>query len=186
MKQYKPILKEISIPYKDELLYGTDNESDEGHKYQIFLDLDGTIADFDEYFKFIVGIYPDQYEKENGDNSIWAEINDIDHFWAKLPLIPGAEKLIRILKKYNLTILTAPSDRVSQCKSDKLQWVRKYVGGNIPVIFEKQKEKYSGKNGILIDDMLRQINNWKNKGGIGILYKSTPGVIIQLEKLNIK
>jgi hypothetical protein len=47
------------------------------------------------------------------------------------------------------------------------------------------KQKYSGENNILIDDREDNIQQWKDKGGIGILHTSTANTIKQLKDLGL-
>ena len=47
------------------------------------------------------------------------------------------------------------------------------------------KQNYSGPNKILIDDREDNIQQWKSKNGIGILFKSTDQVINELSKLGL-
>jgi 5'(3')-deoxyribonucleotidase len=174
MKRYRPLLKELN----DELF-------NKGNEYQIFCDLDGTLADFDRMFMLVSDMSGDAYEKQYGKNSIWDEVNAVDHFFFKLPLMPGADKLIRILNQYDTTVLTAPTNYVPQCKADKQAWVRKYLGGGIRVVFEKEKYKYATPHSILIDDYKKNIDPWIRAGGIGILHTGTNNTIKELAKYGV-
>ena len=49
----------------------------------------------------------------------------------------------------------------------------------------KFKQKYAGENKILIDDMERNIQQWRDKGGIGILHTSAVDTIKQLKELGL-
>jgi hypothetical protein len=47
------------------------------------------------------------------------------------------------------------------------------------------KQNYSGKNKILIDDRPDNIEQWRSKGGIGILHTSAQDTIKQLQNLGL-
>jgi hypothetical protein len=47
------------------------------------------------------------------------------------------------------------------------------------------KQLFSDKNRILIDDLAKTIDEWNAKGGIGILHTSAADTIKQLKKLGL-
>lgn len=118
--------------------------------------------------------------------------NDVD-FWKDLPFMKdGAflwESLLNVFKNNldNLFILTAPVDL--DCQKGKLLWIENNLGKEWTnkVIFEKDKWKYANKNNILIDDFEKNINPWKEHGGIGIIHdwNNSPRTIkLLLEYIN--
>ena len=79
--------------------------------YTIYLDMDGVIADFDQRFLDLSGMTPDKYKDKYGMNQFWDFIDEENkiRFWAGIPVMSGAKKLIDYVSQYDYEILTAPS-----------------------------------------------------------------------------
>ncbi len=163
--------------------------------YTIYLDMDGVIADFDQRFKDVSGMTPDEYKDEYGMKKFWNLIDKENKikFWVGIPLMPGAEKLIKYVSQYDYEILTAPSIR-KQSKIGKTVWLRKIYSNLFPnkpkINFKPAEEKHKiksilTKSDILIDDKESTIDNWNNAGGTGILYTSAKNTITQLKQIGI-
>lgn len=153
-------------------------------KYTIYCDLDGVLSDFNFPFEKYVKMPSRIFKDKHGEDAMWGKINEIDHFWLKMPLMKNANILWNYIKKYKPILLTTPAESVKQCKQDKLDWVKEKLG-NYKVIFEKNKEKYATENSILIDDREDNIADWKSRGGIGILFKNAMQVISKLKELGL-
>jgi hypothetical protein len=163
--------------------------------YTIYLDMDGVIADFDQRFIDLSGMTPNEYKDKHGMNQFWDFIDEENkvRFWAGIPVMPGAKKLIDYASQYDYEILTAPSIK-KQSRLGKMIWLRKIHSDLFPdkpkVNFKSAKEKHQikpslTKTDILIDDKQSTIDNWNNAGGIGILYTSSEDAIRQLKQLKI-
>ena len=171
-------------------------QEDLAKAYDIFVDMDGVLTDFERRFEQFAGVTPDEYTsqktiqfgKEKADEQFW---NLIDkqigvRFWAGMPWMPEGENLYKHIKKYKPTILTSPS-RDESSRIGKGVWVKRNMSG-VPVKFGYKasgKAKYAGPNKILIDDREDNIAAWKAAGGIGILFKSTEQVKNELSKLGL-
>jgi hypothetical protein len=95
------------------------------------------------------------------------------------------------IKKYNPTIISAPSDDASSRYGKRL-WVEANLDNKdnsqkVKLILAKRphKQEYSRKNRVLIDDNATTIEEWSNRGGIGILHTSAEQTINQLQQLGI-
>jgi 5'(3')-deoxyribonucleotidase len=163
--------------------------------YTIYLDMDGVIADFDQRFIDLSGITPDEYRDKYGINKFWDFIDEENkvRFWAGIPLMPGAKKLVDYVSQYDYEILTAPSIK-KQSRLGKMVWLRKIHPGLFPntpkVNFKFAKEKHQiksilTKSDILIDDRASTIDNWNSAGGTGILYTSAEDAIAQLKQIGL-
>ena len=143
---------------------------------EIYIDLDGVLADFFSEWKNITG--KNWWELNNNLLAI-QKIRDEENFWIKLPLLRNSIKLLRILKNnyqpYN--ILSSPLQNDQKCISQKKQWVKKMLKFYPPqkVVISSEKEKYAKDNlgtpNVLIDDFGLNIKKWENNGGIGIKHK---------------
>lgn len=120
----------------------------------------------------------------------WEAIKSIPKFWANLEPMPDGLALWRFIKPYDPMILSTPSKRMPTCKQEKIEWLYKHFGRNIKeihIVPREQKQNYAvtkdGKPNILIDDHVKNINEWTAKGGIGIRHINTMKTISQLRKL---
>ena len=143
---------------------------------EIYIDLDGVLADFFSEWKNITG--KNWWELDNNQLAI-QKIRDEKNFWINLPLLRNSIKLLNTLKENNhpYHILSSPLQNDQKCISQKKQWVKKMLKFYPPqqVIISSKKEKYATDNlgipNILIDDFGININKWEKKGGIGIKHK---------------
>ena len=54
------------------------------------------------------------------------------------------------------------------------------------MVERENKPDYASPTSILIDDYPKNIKEWENKGGIGIVHKSAEQTLRALEKLGVK
>ena len=171
-------------------------QEDLAKAYDIFVDMDGVLTDFERRFEQFAGVTPDEYidqktiqfGKDKANEQFW---NLIDkeigvRFWAGMPWMPEGENLYKYIKKYKPTILTSPS-RDESSRIGKGVWIKRNMSGT-PYKFGYKasgKAKHAGPNKILIDDREDNISAWKAAGGIGILFKSTEQVKNELSKLGL-
>lgn len=126
-----------------------------------------------------------------GKEEKWEAIKNVPKFWANLEPMPDGMALWRFIRPYNINILSTPSKRMPTCRQEKIEWISKHLGKNnvneIHIVPREQKQNYAvtidGKPNILIDDHLKNINEWVAKGGIGIRHINTMKTISQLRKL---
>jgi len=164
--------------------------------YDIFVDMDGVLTNFEGRFEQFAGVTPDEYisqksiqfGKDKAYEQFWDLVDEQVgvRFWAGMPWMPEGEELYKYIKKYKPTILTSPS-RNENSKIGKGVWVKRNMS-DTPLKFGYQaqgKARFAGPNKILIDDRTDNISAWKAAGGIGILFKSTEQVKNELSKLGL-
>jgi hypothetical protein len=159
-------------------------QEDTAKGYSLYVDLDGVLCDFDGRFRQLSGgISFEKYAELYNDNEAWKIISDEGYkFWAFLNWTKDGKELWKSIKKYTPIILSAPSqDPISLV--GKKAWVKSHIG-NPKAIYvpAKLKQEYADKNSILIDDYDKNINQWRGKGGIGILHKNTKDTLKELNK----
>ncbi|MBP7435362.1 MAG: hypothetical protein KA799_04350, partial [Bacteroidales bacterium] len=76
---------------------------------------------------------------------------------------------------------TSMTKIATECKE---QWIKKELGLNVEYYLTTRKEKqnFSAHDHILIDDMKKNIEEWTQRGGIGVLHTSTKQTINELQK----
>ena len=162
--------------------------------YEIYCDMDGVLVDFDEGYKELTGIET-KSPKVQISSVFWntfrrglenKKMNEKD-FWANLKWITEeGNKLWEYIKKYNPNILSAPSSNPSS-EEGKLEWINKNLT-NVKEIFlvpANEKQEFAKPKAILIDDRTSNIEQWRAKGGIGILHTSANETIKQLKELGL-
>jgi hypothetical protein len=158
-------------------------EEVENSKYTIYCDLDGVLVDFDKGYKELTGKLP----KEAGDGAeFWEPIHKAGAaFWIRLKWMSDGKELWNYIEQYKPTLLSAPSQEESS-KIGKRVWRKNTLPDTKMILTPARfKQKYSGENNILIDDREDNIQQWKDKGGIGILHTSTENTIKQLKDLGL-
>ena len=159
-------------------------------KAEIYVDMDGVLADFFGVWTKMVGV------------KNWKEVKDVDSaldmirnqkdFWINLPLTSNATKLLNSIKKVkgNYTILSSPLPDDPNSEPQKREWVKKMLSSFAPkrVIITHNKSAYAkqpdGTPNILIDDYGDNISKWESAGGVGIQHsdKSADNTVKRLEE----
>lgn len=156
----------------------------------IFVDLDGVLADFDFRFKELWG----KSCREIGDVEMWKRITHYEQsgntWFLDLPKMPDADKLWKFINNIpNVTIyiLTATGHDIIEHGKQKRLWVKKHFKVSEKDIFvvpkSEAKAVHADAESILIDDAPRSIDAWVGMGGIGILYTSLDDTIEKLKEL---
>lgn len=163
------------------------NEAEES-QYEIFCDMDGVLCDFVQQWKdYHKGESPDDMRHRIGKPAFDDILNGMDRkFWNTMKWMPGMQRVWNVISRYGARILSAPADNPDS-PAGKLDWVKKNLS-NTEVIFRKstQKQEFSGPNKILIDDLKRNIDQWRARGGIGIHHISVEKTLKELSDLGIK
>jgi len=163
--------KKESIAYED-MFQGLNPKS------EIYVDMDGVLADFFGEWKKLVGKDWREIGKDEIEPAL-KKIRDEEDFWLNIPLTANAKKLLSIIKqvKGNYKILSSPLANDPKSEPHKREWVAKNLDFFPPteVIITKDKAKYAttpdGTPNILIDDYGVNIAAWESAGGIGFKHK---------------
>lgn len=98
------------------------------------------------------------------------EVFEGGRLWAGLDWTSNGRQVWQAILPYNPTILTGAVSGVG-AGPGKAEWVARELG--LPaskVILSRTKSEYAHPSAVLIDDTSKQINNWEEAGGIGILH----------------
>ena len=154
----------------------------------IYCDMDGVLCNFMKAADYAVGgdfVTTDSKER-------WMKINQTRGFWENLEWMPGAKRLYQKIMRYDPYILSAFSGRDPTSKNGKMKWLAKntdFKKSNILLVMRSQKQKYATTNGkpnVLIDDYIKNINEWESKGGVGVHHTSVGKSIGELNRLGFK
>ena len=115
-------------------------------------------------------------------NYMYERLYDDREFWANLPWIPGGREIWGAIADKDPFILTAPMGTGSEL--GKQDWIDKnLMPAPRQVFMSHDKWKWSESNHILIDDFMKNIGPWREKGGIGI-HHSEKNIDETLSELN--
>lgn len=141
---------------------------------QLFIDLDGVLADFDGYYATCFGERPDRAKVD--PPGFWENISGHGLFYASLPPMPDALELWRGARAFHPEpiILTGVPWSVEQAENHKRAWVREHIDPKAVVICCASKDKrLHGKPGdVLVDDWDRYRPLWETMGGAFVLHTS--------------
>lgn len=157
----------------------------------IFVDLDGVLVDLVSGLSGVVG---EKMDSANNDvfrkhyYKLVASLNhkDLMSFWTNLPPTKDCMTIWNSLKHLQPLILTAVTDSMVTCEGKK-NWVEKHLQIPRERVFcackSREKQNYASPNTILIDDYDKNIEQFKEKGGHGILHTRTKKTLKELAKI---
>jgi len=154
----------------------------------IYCDMDMVLCDFLKGAEKVIGMPFSLANKQTR----WEKISATKDFWANLEWMPGAKKIVQSIMRYDAHILSAFSGKDPNSKSGKMKWLSKnanFKRGNIHLVLRAQKASYAqtdGKPNVLIDDYIKNIKEWEDKGGIGIHHTAVPKTLNELKRLGFK
>lgn len=146
---------------------------------QVYVDLDGVLADFDTGYLKAFGVKPDKTKDVGGMD--WKLVRNTQGFYANLPPMPDFMQLWRYVEEYDPIILTGVPRDVPEAADNKRAWVTKNIG-DVPMIgcLSKEKSKHCKPGDILIDDWEKYRDLWLAKGGVWITHRSAIETILDL------
>lgn len=156
---------------------------------KIFLDLDGVFADcHGKMREYCPGMEYHTHSKE-----IWSVIDTIPKFFRQLEVLPDSTKILDFLfenvNRHEIEFLTALpllTGQLITAQRDKVEWVHKNLTNLLQVhcVHNWSHKKYFCRSpfDILVDDAQRNINEWVNAGGIGILHTDVENTIEELKR----
>ena len=158
-------------------------------KIELNCDMDGVLTNFEgSFLKVSDGQTCNVYEYEQGSEEFWKLIDAEGlKWWSEMPWMPDGKLLWYYIENMKPYILSAPAKRLPQSREGKKIWAGRELGNDVTLRLTKAKLKqtFAHPNAILIDDMQRNINQWRNAGGIGILHTSAEDTIRQLKALGL-
>ena len=158
---------------------------------QIFLDMDGVIADFDAGVRrwFNINWHPTEWSIDYEgvfhltQEEFWNTL-DNEFFWKTMPLTHYCKSILSVVAPFKPCILSAAV--VPAAFAGKLKWLEEYYAEAVDEdrwLFSTHRSKsYCARPGtILIDDNETNCMQWEKHGGTAILwpqpYNSYGGIV---------
>lgn len=153
---------------------------------EIYLDMDGVLADFFHEYAKLAGVPANKYGKHDYRSIPPAKADPTldkmvgTDFFDRLPKFPTTDKLIRIAVDaaggYNICSSPLRGDHEGSAKY-KRSWIARELETQPRLIhITPNKAKYAknsnGMPNVLIDDRGSNISAWEAAGGIGIKYQA--------------
>jgi 5'(3')-deoxyribonucleotidase len=156
-------------------------ESTSVSRSQVYLDMDGVLADFFTEYAKLAGVDSGKYRDippAKTDPTLNKMVGT--DFFARLPKFESADKLVdmvtRIFGSYNICSSPLRGDHKNSEEQKKV-WIQKHLNpAPKDIIITPNKAKYAvqpdGTPNILIDDRGSNIASWEAAGGVGIKYQA--------------
>lgn len=157
--------------------------------------MDGVLCDFEGRVEEISGKSFESLTRQE----IWDTIKEDEYFYLTLPWTDDGEKLWQYLvTNYEPIILSASSSHVARSTQHKYMWCELYLelySESVIVVPHKSTKAEFAVDitdglpphpNILIDDNEINIKQWRDAGGIGILYTTAGEAIKQLKLLEME
>jgi hypothetical protein len=161
---------------------------------RIYCDMDGVLCNFISAAEKVTGVTINKWMEEPDKKEKWKPIIDKKNFWHTLPWQPGGQQLWSYINNYSPHILSAYVENATDpnCIPGKRFWAQSHLGlptGRINLVKRREKQNFAKLNGeptLLIDDYIKNINQFKARGGIAIHHISAASTITQLKKLGFR
>lgn len=155
---------------------------------KIYLDMDGVLANFDDYY-FRNGrhsfIY-EEFRQEVMDNKLFENLPKM----VNMDELVDSVRAIAEKHNYEIEILssvhTLYDDQYSESCKQKRKWLVKNGMGDFQTNFVKgrtEKGTYGSDGDILIDDQLTCVHYFNENGGVGIGHKNVIDTLTLLQKV---
>jgi hypothetical protein len=152
------------------------------YRPEVFLDMDGVLADFFSEYAVLAGLPPGSSYREIPPAKSDPTLNKMigTDFFYRLPKFRTADALVAMVVKffggYNICSSPLRGDHENS-GVQKTRWIQQHLNPQPQHIYiESRKERYAtqpdGTPNILIDDRKDNIIRWEAAGGVGIKYQA--------------
>jgi hypothetical protein len=152
---------------------------------QVFVDMDGVLADFDAHHEALFGVRPDKVL----DNVDWTRVRGVPGFYADIPPMKDMPELWDFVSRLSPRpiVLTGVPRSVEEAPDNKRAWARRHLGETVEVRCCKSRKKslHCKPGDILIDDWDKYRHLWLAKGGHWITHTSAADTIAQLLEMGL-
>jgi hypothetical protein len=151
---------------------------------QVFVDLDGVLADFETHYENHFGVRPD---KKN-DNVDWSKVRSFPGFYRTMPMMPDWRVLWDFVSQLarRPVILTGFPRSIPEAAQDKREFCWERLGDvDVRTCHSRDKSIQCQPGDILIDDWEKYRLLWVMRGGKWITHISAQDSVAQLLEMGI-
>ena len=151
-------------------------------KFQLFVDMDGVLADFDRGYEKAFG----KASNKTDDNVDWNLVREHKGFYRHLPPMPDFKELWSFVSQFSPIVLTGVPSSVPDAAADKRGWLTHHTSISVPMIACKSAEKslhIRNPGDVLIDDWTKYRHVWIERGGRWIDHINAQTSITKLMEL---
>lgn len=151
---------------------------------QLFLDMDGVLADFDTGYFNRFGHRPSKHD-DQAHAVDWELVRQTPGFYRDLPPMEDFHELWDYASHFKPIVLTGVPRSVEGAKSNKREWVDHWLGVDTPMIGcpSRDKSLYLTPGDVLVDDWEKYKDLWIAAGGRWITHTSAAQSIYSLKQL---
>ncbi len=132
---------------------------------QLFLDLDGVLADFDSGAQALLKMPSAQFQQRHGPGALWKKLANAPDLYGSLPLLPDARRLVEGVRHLDPIIL-AGLPIGNWAGPQKHAWVKRHFPGmEVITTLARHKNRYCSPGDVLVDDQERYREAWEAAGG---------------------
>ena len=134
---------------------------------QLYLDLDGVLADFDSGYAAAFGRRPGK-EKDDVD---WNAVRAYPNFYRDLPPMADVNVLWARVARYQPIVLTGVPRSVPEAAANKRAWMERWLPGTLMIpTWSAEKASYARPGDVLVDDWVKYRQKWVDAGGVWITH----------------
>lgn len=150
---------------------------------QLWIDMDGVLADFDGAYVKHFGCLPSKDPTVLSQNEKWTKLQEIPEFYFNLRPLPDAHVLVTATRALRPIILTG-CPKGGWAEEQKIAWGHLHFPG-IPMVLcrSHQKPLFCHKGDVLVDDWPKYKSKWEERGGTFIVHTSAKESLTRLAAL---
>ena len=152
---------------------------------QLYLDLDGVLADFDGGAEAVFGMAAKDFQDLYGPGRFWGRLAKTPDFYDKLEVLPDAMELFEAVRQLRPIILTGlPIGKWAE--PQKRRWVeRHFPGVQVITTLARKKSEHCRPGDVLVDDQEKYRDLWEQAGGTFIHHAGVASSIAALKKAGL-
>jgi hypothetical protein len=150
---------------------------------QLFVDMDGVLADFDTHYEATFGIRSSTLE----DNVDWDRVRAVKGFYLDIPPMADMAMLWERIERHRPIVLTGVPKEIEEAAGNKRAWVARHLGDHVEVRCCRSREKclHAAPGDVLIDDWEKYKSLWLDAGGVWITHRSAAETADELSRLGL-
>lgn len=148
---------------------------------QLYLDMDGVLADFDAGYAAAFGRRPDKAK----DDVDWDAVRAYPDFYLHLPPMADVDVPWSYVERYQPIVLTGVP-RIPEAAANKRAWAARWLPGTLVVATRSSEKAAVARPGdVLVDDWTRYRDKWEAAGGVWVAHTSALDTVRQLREMGL-